>query len=372
MDLIDYYELLDIPRESDVDTIKKAVRNQRKDWTRKQNHPNPDVRARAEKRIQGISEAEQALLDASRRADYDRRLAAHVEQPPQQSGATPGRNWVGIAQEYLDAGNATQAHMAGTEATNQNQSNPEGWYVRAQASLELENLANAQFEISEALRLSPNHAEYHSVLGDIFVDADQFDTARKSYEHAQSLEPSNPYYALGIADTYMRSGKPDLALPLVERALERDPGNQGLKNALASVIMGAASNKWSTHADDSMTITNDAQLECGKKALVRIETLGITDNETLASIDEFRRVVTDAGTVRWYSSDSLIGYGGALAVAVIIMFVAGGGLSFLAFAAVVAIIALYVYRHRMVDWKWRGRKLPNSVTRTGIQTSVSV
>ncbi|QSE87876.1 tetratricopeptide repeat protein (plasmid) [Rhodococcus pseudokoreensis] len=368
MDLIDYYELLDVPRTAEAESVKTAIRNQRKDWTRKQNHPNPDVRSRAEKRIHTISEAETILLDPGRRREYDQKLAARVAEPSHPpAGGAPGRDWVAVAQGYLDSGNAVQAHLAGTEATNQNSGNPDGWYVRAQASLELENRANAEFEISEALRLSPNNPEYHCVLGDIYLDADQYDRARSSYERAQSLEPSNPFHAVGIADTYYRAHRPDLALPILEKTVEDHPTIMGIKDALAAVVISAAASQWSQHADDTATITNEAQLEVGKKALQRISQLGITDTETLADIETFRKVVVDAEQVKWFSSDSLAGYGLTVLVAAITLFVASGLISFLAFVVLIGIVALYVYRHRMPDWKWRQRKLPANVTRTGAQ-----
>ncbi|MDH3590604.1 MAG: DnaJ domain-containing protein, partial [Planctomycetota bacterium] len=64
----DYYEVLDVPRDADASTIKKAYRREALRW-----HPdkNPGD-AEAEERFKAAAEAYAVLSDAEKRARYDR------------------------------------------------------------------------------------------------------------------------------------------------------------------------------------------------------------------------------------------------------------------------------------------------------------
>lgn len=64
----DYYEVLEIPRDADASTIKKAYRQLALEW-----HPdkNPHRREEAEQRFKEISEAYQVLSDEDKKKQYD-------------------------------------------------------------------------------------------------------------------------------------------------------------------------------------------------------------------------------------------------------------------------------------------------------------
>ncbi|CAM3804357.1 tetratricopeptide repeat protein [Smaragdicoccus niigatensis] len=371
MDFVDYYALLDIPRSADAAAIADAVRAKRKEWTKRQNHPNPDIRQTAEKQVHLISEAERVLSAADQRRAYDQQLAAHQSAPPPPP-SSGDRNWLAIAEEYLSAGNEMQASYAAREATTQQPDNPQAWYIRAQASMAQDLVNDAQFEISEAIRLNPNDPRYLSILGDIYIDGGNVLRAREAYEKAQKLDPTNPFYAVGIADTY--PDNPELQIPIYERAVAENPGIDYFTMGLAIALFNRTWGHLSRLADGSRIITNVAQIESGRATLARIRALNLPrdlDPEFAAGLAELSRIVDGAERVRWYGSDNMAGYGGGLAVATIAMLIlfggGDGGLGFLAMLTVAGIIAIYVVRHRMPEWKRHSKIAPKATVRSGLQ-----
>jgi predicted Zn-dependent protease len=284
----------------------------------------------------------------------------------------PARDWKPAAQEYLDSGDAFQAHMAASEATGSDPGDAQAWYLRAQASVELDNDNDALFEITEALRLDPGDPRFHCVLGDIHCGARDWVRARQAYEQAQALDPSSPLYAIGIANTY--ADDLESAMPIYEDAARRYPDNTFFRERLAAALADSITAGWSEFADGSRSITSLAQLEFSRELLQRIATLDLRAEEFAelrAHIAEIRRVVNRAAQVRWYGSDYVAVYLGALgACLVALLFAAGtgnGGVEILAFLGIAGIVTGYVLRHRMPDWKWTRRTVSQSVRRTGLQ-----
>ncbi|MBN3273461.1 DNJB2 protein, partial [Polyodon spathula] len=67
--MVDYYDILGVPRNASQDDIKKAYRKQALRW-----HPdkNPDNKEHAEKKFKEIAEAYEVLADKNKRDVYDR------------------------------------------------------------------------------------------------------------------------------------------------------------------------------------------------------------------------------------------------------------------------------------------------------------
>lgn len=77
----DYYAALEVPRDADADTIKKAYRRLARKY-----HPDVSKEAGAEERFKEIGEAYETLRDPEKRAAYDalgqRRAGEEMEPPP--------------------------------------------------------------------------------------------------------------------------------------------------------------------------------------------------------------------------------------------------------------------------------------------------
>lgn len=74
--MVDYYEVLGVPRQASSEAIKKAYRKLALKW-----HPdkNPENKEEAERRFKQVAQAYEVLSDAKKRDVYDRCGAAGVE-----------------------------------------------------------------------------------------------------------------------------------------------------------------------------------------------------------------------------------------------------------------------------------------------------
>ncbi|XP_039090490.1 dnaJ homolog subfamily B member 3 [Hyaena hyaena] len=74
--MVDYYEVLGVPREASSEAIKKAYRRLALKW-----HPdkNPENKEEAERRFKEVAQAYEVLSDAKKRDVYDRYGEAGVE-----------------------------------------------------------------------------------------------------------------------------------------------------------------------------------------------------------------------------------------------------------------------------------------------------
>lgn len=378
MTFINFYEVLEVDKSSSVDTIKEAVRKQRRDWRNRQGHPKAETRALAEKMTQHISDAETILLDATKRTDYDRQLMAQGSAPVQQpSPGVGGRDWVEVARQYLDSGNASQANYAAREATAQQSENPDAWYVRGMSSHILSNYADAEFELGEAIRLNPNEPTYHCEMGDLYSSADQAPRAQQAYQRASDLDPSNLFYQVGVASTLTAQGQAGQALPILKRAIDANPDNDLFNFHYAIAVLDSTTDRWSHFADGSSSITNDAQLALTRTNLRTVAALRITDPELKEHIDEISRIADKAEAVKWFGSDNIFGYLGGLAVAFVGMLISfgiasggNGGAGFVGFLFLVALAlipVIFVRRHRMPGWKWEQKHVPDFVRQSGLQ-----
>ena len=84
--MVDYYEILGLPREATTDDVKKAYRRLALQW-----HPdkNPDNLEEASRKFKQIAEAYEVLSDPGRRRTYDTRgHAPSADYSSSQNGPT--------------------------------------------------------------------------------------------------------------------------------------------------------------------------------------------------------------------------------------------------------------------------------------------
>ena len=73
-DVVNYYELLEIPQNADRAAIEQAIKKTRRVWNNRANNPDAAIRAEAEMHVKEIADAEKILLDEGKRQAYDEQL----------------------------------------------------------------------------------------------------------------------------------------------------------------------------------------------------------------------------------------------------------------------------------------------------------
>lgn len=370
-----YYEILGVEAGDSTDVVKKAIRDRRREWRNKSNHPKAETRAIAEGMIERIAEAEQVLLDSASRADYDRKLTDFLNSPQaKEAPAAGGRNWLDSARSYLAQGQAQQASYAAREATQAQPQNPEAWYVRGAASVALGQFADAEFELSEAIGLDPKMHEAHHQLGDVYERHDQWDKAERCYGRAAELLPGSPFYEAELGHVRTRQGKHEEGLKLLEKVVKEKPDQDLYRLYLADALLVEAMSKMSSTGDDGVwTITTDAQLQVANETMRRVRALNVKgkDRGFDEQIDEWARLTERLGSQRWHHSDHLVLWiGGVVVLFFTMMTLFGAGqvfLGLLAGAALAGLGYLYYQRHYVMGWQQNRRDLPGYIVRSGLQ-----
>jgi tetratricopeptide (TPR) repeat protein len=372
--LINYYELLQVPQTADAAEIKAAISAKRRVWIKRQASADAARRAEAEETVRRLDEAEGTLLDATRRREYDQRLAQQPTAAATSTAADGSGDWLDRARAYLEMGNPTAAHRAACEATTQRGSDHAAWAMRAHSSFLLGNPADAEFEFAEAIRLQPGQVEYHQDLGEVYGMQEKWQQALREFNTALQLSPGNPVARTSITQVYLSTHEARKALELMEAVVRENPDNEVFKYYLAAALDGAARESLTLLRDDSILATSAAQVVLLEEHADRMAALNLKDPEVRDSIADLRRLASAAQEMMWIHSSNWQAYAIALGVLVCGLFgglgSSNGGavaLSLLVFAPLTgAVIYAYVMRHRKPTWEHAARVFQGDIVRRGI------
>jgi len=369
MSLVNYYQVLEVAPTADDETIKVAIRKQRREWRTRAAHPNAETRALAERMMQYVSDAERVLLNAAKRSDFDRQLAAHVETQPEDIAGPGGRDWVSLIRDHLAGGNFSAANYAARKATSEQPNFAEAWYLQGISSGMLGHVGDAEFEFGEAIRLDPKNAAYYGELAQLYVGEEQWGRAQENFRRANDLEPNNDFYRVGIAAMHVAQERPDLALPILEEAVKKNPENATYKMQLAVALIDYAESRFSKLGDGSLAILNSAQLELAESTVSRVRALNIKDHELNVEINVWSRAVADAERVLWAHPDNLTIFVVAFVASVIALFLIGVStlVGVIGLIGVIAIPVFYVKYFRVPGYVREARQATKFERQTGIQ-----
>ncbi len=316
-EFVNFYEILpSIVETSDPKEIKDAIREQRQVWNKRAAQADPVKREQAQKRVRDLAEAERVLLNPERKRAFDQeRLQYRPQENMAAQAGAAGHDWLALAREYYERGNAPAANYAAREAITQNGANHEAWAIRANSSFLMGENTDAGFEFREAIRLRPDNPDYHFDYGDAYAALGAFPEARGEYEAALRLVPGNPLYRTAIANVDLKQN-----------------GN------------------W--------VITSQAQIDVTKEMSGRALSLKFDDEQLRRSLQENLTLADKAAQVKWVHSNIL---GWSIALLVGLAFIAAKGLGLIIVAAVVV---LYTVTHRMPTWKHNAKTA--DIARQGI------
>ncbi|MGY1846787.1 tetratricopeptide repeat protein [Blastococcus sp. SYSU DS1021] len=360
-EFVNFYEILPgVVETSDQEVIRKAIREQRQIWNKRAAQANPAKREHAQKRIRELGEAERVLLDPAKKREFDQRARQYrpqENQAPSHAGES-GRDWLGLAREYFERGNAPSAYYAAREAIAVNGANHEAWSIRANSSFLMGNFQDAGFEFRETISLKPDSPEYHFDYAEAFAAAGALREALGEYETALRLAPGNPLYRTAIANVYLKQGESEKALSLMEDVVKEFPDVPGFQYYLALAIEAVQLNKWSRLHSGRYVITSPAQIDVTREMSGRALKLKFDDEPLRRSLKENLELADKAAEVRWFHSNV-----GPWLIALLIAF----GITSANPAGIlliIAVIGLYTVTHRMPVWKHNSKAM--GIARRGI------
>jgi Flp pilus assembly protein TadD len=372
--LVNYYEILEVSQDASAESVRLAVKRQRRTWVKRQQIPAAERRREAENRMALIDAAETTLLDPEARRAFDVRLARYVPPAPRTEQAAEGGDWLRLARELLDHGDAPSAAYAARQATDRQALRHEAWAVRGRASFLSGQDQDAISEFAEALRLSPDSEEYLFDLGSVYESTGRDKPALDCYEQAAQIAPGNPLYQVAISGIYLDNNMPEKALPILEKVHASHPKIDEFTFYFAAVLNEAALRSW-TPVGPARVITKLRQIEPSRLVLQRAENLNPADDNLRATISRNLRLVDAAERRRLrvpgftsaakisvgIASASSRAAGRAGACGVLLIFYASMvGLCWIAFAAnpdlgiaaLVLAIGLLFHLSWRPGWKW--------------------
>src|SRR5882724_1640552 len=294
---VNYYEILNVPQTADSATLEQKIKEELRTWRKRQASPDLSKRQEAELRVQHLSTARQVLLDAAKRAAFDRTLATQSTSDTTRRPESGRRDWLALTQEYLAQNDYHSAAYAAREATQQDGDSALAWNLRARANGGLGHLDDATYEARQAAELEPANPQYQFDLGGLFEQRQQWDDARSSYETAARLDPATFLYPLCVAGVYLQNDEAKRALGLIE-TIYRDHPNETIVNYyLASCLSELAEGVPSARQGDQYWITSAEEVKQMRALLDRAMRLPYDDAvlkqalaKTLAYVEDCERV----------------------------------------------------------------------------------
>lgn len=275
MSLDNYYEILSIDTTADQESIRGAIRAQRRRYRQVAGSPNKERARNAEVMIEKIADAEATLLDPEARSAYDRQLASQPTTPDPEPTADQSSDWLESAKTYLANGNPRNAAKAAKQATLVEPGSVDAWTVRAYAALELHDHSDADFAASEAQKRAPSNPQIAGLLGEVHMEEENFVSAERAFARAAQLEPKNPYWRSRVA--WAVSDQPGRSLGSVQMAHQvtvNFPGDEYARGTYAVMLLNDAEGALSSSGTRVM-FTNPRQIDYVEKRLDVVQQMGV-------------------------------------------------------------------------------------------------
>jgi tetratricopeptide (TPR) repeat protein len=298
---VDFYDLLSVDTDSNAEAIKQAIKEKRRAWNAKQNHPDPTTRAHAEQTMRDLNDAERTLLRPDSRSGYDRdrpqRLAAAAALIPSQ---VSNDDWEDRVQYFIDNDNLVAAHRAAVEAVTRAPGSSKAWTLRGQASALLENYRDAEYELAEAGRLSPTEAFPSYLLGETYRMQEKWKSALAQFDKALALEPGNPMVVTSKAAVYLSNDEPTVAVRLMEPVVKQFPDDDVYKFHLALAYHDEAISQLTpVPGTDNHIWTAPEHITVLRRAADKIDKLRCTAPDVREAVTHLRAFANEGEKVTW-------------------------------------------------------------------------
>lgn len=191
--MVNYYELLEIPRDADEKSIEQAIRKTRRLWNNRANNPDINIRTEAEMHVKEIAQAEKILLDQAKRKEYDLQLN---QAPKPATKEQPANDDCGWEDEYFRAYDRDMndyAAQVALEAIRRNERNGRAWFLYGEALRRVEDFTRSIDALKHASLLMDDVDVYRQ-LGFAYADFGNYAEAYKSFMQASRMDPEEFEY----------------------------------------------------------------------------------------------------------------------------------------------------------------------------------
>lgn len=195
--MVNYYDLLEIPQDTDKATIEQAIRKTRRIWNNRANNPDAAIRAEAELHVKEIAEAEKILLDTTKRQEYNAQLSQAPKMDDTDQRQDNNSDW---EEEFFRAYNQNMDDYAVQIAQREihiHERNGRAWFLYGEALRRKGNLPEGIDALKRASLLVDNDDSIYRQLGFAYADNGQYGEAYRAFKTASHLNSSEyEYYCL--------------------------------------------------------------------------------------------------------------------------------------------------------------------------------
>lgn len=286
-----YYALLEIKPTASTDEIKQAFTSKFRLWTPRTNAPDLERRQEAERKVKVLQEAEVILLDASKRAEYNRWLA---EQEQLESGY--GYDQESLIKEgwrLLNEGKIAEALNIGTIAVEQDYYDPDAHDLLGYAHFRWGNIYEAKYECNLAISQRPNVASYYYHLGEIYESEEDWDEALEQYRKAKDIKPQTTEYRAAFGRVSTKIGHYQKSIDNLEQCMQEEPDNASYRGLLAQAYTSRSTEAWTFVPEGNIVssgyyATKQEQVQDATNWIQKAEMLNAEDDEVAASTQQAR------------------------------------------------------------------------------------
>lgn len=255
-----YYRALNIAPTATEEEIKKAILRDRRLWNNRTNAPDLERKQEAERMVTLLANAEQILLDPTRKQQYDLALrTAPTEQAKvNETKADSQQDWVRESRRFLSDGDIPSALYAANQATQVDGSNPEAWAVSAQAKFRWGQVPDALYEYKRAIDLRPNEAQYYFDRGNVYESIEDWPNALQNYQWASRVDPMSTMYRASMGGMCYQLDRYEEAVAILKQCVAEAPDNRTYREYLALAYCTGSYEHWTfVRAGNSIGLPED-------------------------------------------------------------------------------------------------------------------
>lgn len=246
-----FYSLLKVENTASEKEIKEALKREFQLWRHRTNAPSLERRQEAEKIVKSLDEAENILLDKTKRTEYDKQLQTATHEQPVNLELESGQDLLKKAEEFLMQDRLDEARDAATKATEKNGENHETWALLAWIKGRLGKLNDARYELERVIEKCPDNPDYYWRLGSVYEEMGMEKEATSNYEKAAQLyekeawkQPDNSEIQRTAIDLLIGVGMYTQAISLLEQSLSKEPNDEYFNWRLAIAYYQIAIEDW--------------------------------------------------------------------------------------------------------------------------------